>query len=180
LNGDLSVGEALSRFRRLNGIPSDRAATWTCRLGPLTLRLPNFRWRRAAIARHDLHHILTGYPCTLRGECQMAAWEFAAGRFPHPAATLFCLPLVALGTLWSPRTIWAAFRDGRRSRSLYDIDLSERLLQAPLPDLRRARLAARLAKPLRADAAAFAFLLVQAAALLLAPAVLAAALLAAV
>jgi len=66
---ELSVGEALSRFRKANGIPCDNATTWFCKFGPLRLRLPNFRWRRRAIARHDLHHILTSYPCTLRGEC---------------------------------------------------------------------------------------------------------------
>lgn len=40
----------------------------------------NFNWRRQAIAHHDLHHIVTGYPCSLAGEVQVAAWEFAAGR----------------------------------------------------------------------------------------------------
>jgi hypothetical protein len=51
------------------------------------------KWRRDAITRHDLHHILTGYSCTMTREMQMAAWEFAAGRYRHWAATLFCLPL---------------------------------------------------------------------------------------
>jgi len=56
--------------------------------------VPNFSWRRAAIQRHDLHHMLTGYPFTMRGEFQVATWEFAAGRYPHWGATLLLLPLV--------------------------------------------------------------------------------------
>lgn len=167
---DPSVGEALAAFRAANGIPADGAATWTCRLGALTLRLPNFGWRRRAIARRDLHHIVTGYPCTLRGECRMAAWEFAAGRFPHPAATLFCLPLVILGLLWSPRAIWSAFLAGRRSESLYGIGLSDTLLKSPLRRLRATVETGSRRPATLADVAAFSLLAAQATALVLAPA----------
>ena len=162
---ETTLGEALAEFRRANGIPRDEARSWTCRLGPLTLRLPNFRWRRRAILRHDLHHLLTGYPCTLRGECQVAAWEFAAGRFPHPAATLFCLPLVAAGVLWSPRAMWSAFTAGRRSRSLYARDDTDTLLATPLGSVQTA---AR-SEPSIADAFAFALLVAQALLLVAAP-----------
>jgi hypothetical protein len=134
-------------------------------VGPVTLRLPNFRWRRRAILRHDLHHVLTGYPCTLRGEFQMAAWEFAAGRFPHPAATLFCLPLVAAGLLWSPRAIWAAFTAGRGSHSLYAVADTVTLLAMPLGSV---PVAARRDAPVT-DAFAFALLVAQALLLVAAP-----------
>lgn len=83
------------------------------------MRLPNFAWRRRAILAHDLHHMLTGYPCTLRGEFQIAAWEFGAGPMPHWAAALFCLPLIAAGLLWSPRRMVRAFRAGRHAHSLH-------------------------------------------------------------
>lgn len=169
---DLSAAEELRRFRRRNGIAEDDAATWTCRLGPLTLRLPNFQWRRRAIARHDLHHILTGFPCTLRGECRMAAWEFAAGRYPHPAATLFCLPLVALGVLLSPCALWSAFRAGRCSESLYGIAESDDLLCRPLPALRAAASCQAPYKGATRDVLAFSLLVAQSFLLLLAPMVL--------
>jgi hypothetical protein len=102
--GRLTVAEALAAFRMANAIANDESLqpSWTCRLGPVTLRLPNFRWRRKAILAHDLHHVLTGYPCTMRGECQMAAWEFGAGRMPHWGATMFCFPLVLVGLFWAP------------------------------------------------------------------------------
>jgi hypothetical protein len=133
----MSVGEALAAFRTANGLDpaAATAPTWIVRLGPLRLRLRNFAWRREAILRHDLHHLLTGYPCTARGECQMATWEFAAGRFPHPAATAFCLPLVLLGALWSPRAIWAAFRRGRKARSLYSTAITAALFRSSVAAL---------------------------------------------
>jgi hypothetical protein len=83
-----------------------------------------------------LHHVLTGYGCSMRGECQMATWEFAAGQFPHLGATLFCLPLVAAGLVWSPRAIWSAFRRGREGCNLYTIDLTEALLRSSMTTLR--------------------------------------------
>lgn len=142
--GNRSVGEALAEFRRLNRIPQDEAerAFWSCRLGLLSVRLPNFAWRKNAILAHDLHHLVTAYPCTLRGECQVAAWEFGAGRMPRLAARLFCLPLVLLGLGWSPRSIWRAFLCGRQSRSLHGVTLDQRFLARPV-DVLHAELAVR-------------------------------------
>ena len=158
-----SVGEALAAFQRTNRLdPAPASASsWTCRVGPITLRLPNFAWRRAAIRRHDLHHILTGYSCTMRGEFQMATWEFAAGRFAHPGATLFCLPLVAAGLVWSPRAIWSAFRLGRNSSSLYGVRLTDELLRSPITSLRAATQASTLSGVRAADIVAFASLVTK-------------------
>jgi hypothetical protein len=133
-----STGEVLAEFRLRNGIPLDEAmqASWVCQLGPVPLRLPNFRWRRRAIDAHDLHHLVTGYPCTLRGEFQMAAWEFGAGRMPHWGAQVFCLPLVVIGLAWSPRRIWSSFSAGRHARSLHGIGIDRRLLRSPWDTVR--------------------------------------------
>jgi ubiquinone biosynthesis protein Coq4 len=133
-----TVGEALAGFRQANGLADDEAArsSWTCRVGPIRIRFPNFKWRRKAILAHDLHHVLTGIPCGLRGEFQMAAWEFGAGPMPHWGAALFCLPLVLLGLLWSPRRIVRAYRAGRRSRSLHQSKAIDRLLATPLQEAR--------------------------------------------
>lgn len=119
----LSRDEALTRLTA-SGTSRDAAGNWPCRVGPLTLRFPNFRWRRHALEAHDLHHLMTGYPMTMRGEFQLAAWEFGAGRYPHWGATLFCAPLIVAGLLWSPSRILNAYMSGRRSRSLYP-DLAE-------------------------------------------------------
>src|SRR4030095_2726671 len=103
----------------------DTAPTWPFTIGPVTIPMPTFSWRRAAIQRHDLHHILTGYPFTMRGEFQVATWEFAAGRYPHWGATLLLPPLVVMGLFWSPTAIWRAFMKGRGELSLYRPELRD-------------------------------------------------------
>jgi ubiquinone biosynthesis protein Coq4 len=140
VNNGETLREALVRFHRANGLDADESsrASWTCRLGPLTLRLPNFAWRRRAIEAHDLHHVLTGTPCTLLGECRMAAWEFGSGRMPHWCAAAFCLPLVLLGALVAPRTTWRAYAAGRRMRNLHSVEISDALLNAPVSAVRAA------------------------------------------
>jgi hypothetical protein len=170
--GGPTVGDALAAFRRAQGLAADEATrpSWTCRLGPALLRLPNWPWRRRAILAHDLHHLLTGIPCTMRGEFQMAAWEFGAGPMPHWGAHLFCLPLVPLGLLWSPRRIWLAFLAGRRTPSLHQSAAIDRLLATPLHEA-GAGFVSLPAGASIADRAAFAVLILQAAALLLLPAV---------
>ncbi|MBV8687641.1 MAG: hypothetical protein JOZ90_10425 [Alphaproteobacteria bacterium] len=130
------VGEALRAFRAANGLRADEreARIWIVRADLFFLPLPNFGWRRRAIDAHDVHHLLTGYPCTARGELLIAAWEFGAGRYPHWGATLFCGPLVLAGLALMPRATLAAFRRGLRSRSLYrSVDL-DRLDALPLAD----------------------------------------------
>jgi hypothetical protein len=96
-----TAAQALVRVRAEWGLDPtyDTTPTWPFTIGPVTVP-------RAAIQRHDLHHILTGYPFTMRGEFQVATWEFAAGRYPHWGATLLLLPLVVMGLFWSPTAIW--------------------------------------------------------------------------
>jgi hypothetical protein len=122
----------LAQLRAQHGIDGtyDATRTWPFRVGPIVLPVPNFSWRRAAIQRHDLHHILNGFPFNMRGEFQVATWEFAAGRYPHPGASLLLLPLVMLGLFWSPRAIWRAFMMGPRATSLYRPDLLQQDLAA--------------------------------------------------
>lgn len=115
--GRLTRDEALALLRQSGrGVASGR---WPCRLGPFTLHFPDFGWRRRALRAHDLHHAMTGYPMTMRGEFQMAAWEYGAGRYPHWGATLFCAPLILFGLCWSPGAMLRAWRAGRMNQSLY-------------------------------------------------------------
>ena len=68
----------------------------------------------------------------MAGELEIAAWEFGAGRYPHWGATLFCGPLVLFGLAAMPRRTLAAFRYGRRCRSLYSPGTMERIGALPL------------------------------------------------
>ena len=136
--GRQSVGDALRAFRDENGLCHDERDSrwWIVRAGLFVLPLPNFAWRRRAIDAHDVHHLLTGYPCTVEGELLIAAWEWGAGRYPHWGATLFCGPLVLAGLLFMPGRILAAWRRGRQSRSLYRPADLDRLLNMSLEDAR--------------------------------------------
>lgn len=133
-----TLREARAVFYRRNGFPPDGGAHehhWmplACR--DLKVHLPNFKWRRRALPVHDLHHAITGYRFSPHGEFEMAAWEFAAGRYPHLLSTLFCLPLVSMGAAMIPKRTFAAFVRGRRSRTLYCERDLDALLDRPLRD----------------------------------------------
>ena len=174
---DGSIRNAQAQFFAANRMPADggyAAPWWSCEFGRLRLLLYNFRWRRKAIAHHDLHHILTGYECTMAGEIEMAAWEFAAGRYPHPGATLFCLPLVCAGAVVMPARTFAAHCRGRRSRSLYGRPLDSDLLDRQVRELRKACLADAPSEASPEDRLSFCAIVSIAALVTLAPLVIAA------
>lgn len=137
---NLTVREALRLHYLHTNLPKDggrSAKRWSfLTLGGITIRLKNFDWRKRAIHCHDVHHLVTGYPCTKAGELQIAAWEFAAGRFPNLYATLFCLPLVSMGALITPQKSFSAFVLGRRSRTLYATGLTVNLLGLRVHELK--------------------------------------------
>jgi hypothetical protein len=153
----LRVREALTRQYRETGLAEDggHGARHWAPLRRLKLQLPNFAWRRRALPIHDVHHLLLGYPCTPTGEFQMAAWEFAAGRFPHAAATAFCLPLIGLGAIAAPRQTFNAFVCGRSSQTLYAQGLSSALLDAPVDALRKTALPTAHVRPGLRDVVAY-------------------------
>jgi hypothetical protein len=169
---DVTVQEAADRLS-LVIVPAEAAANaprwWWFEAFGIKVPCYNFEWRRQAIAHHDLHHVLTGYPMTLRGEMQVATWEFAAGRFPNVCSNLFCLPLVAAGCLVHPKGVWAAFRAGRHSRSLFSTPITRALLDTPLSELRSRFTQQRAAVAPWRDAPAFATLAALSGAWLLSP-----------
>lgn len=135
-----SVEEALAAFYQRQGLPADggtSASGWRIALSRAWVPVPNFSWRKKALPLHDLHHVVTGYACSPIGEFEMAAWEFAAGRYPHAGATAFCLPLVGIGAIIAPRRTLAAFVRGRASRTLYPRPLTPALLRTGIRELKR-------------------------------------------
>jgi hypothetical protein len=168
----VTVENALRQHYAESGLPADGgrfALVWTLKLGPVSLRLRNFKWRQRALPRHDIHHLLTGYECTRTGEMEMAAWEAAAGGFPSVLSTAFCLPLVAIGALIAPRRGFAAFVRGRRSQTLYALPSTLDLASLALSTLRGAFLPTRPYSITFADLALYCLLAASSAALLVAP-----------
>lgn len=134
---DLTVGEALARYHRDNGFLGDAttAETLQARVFGHTVNLPNPEFQRHLLARHDLHHVVTGYGTDLRGEAEMGAFELGAGP-GHWFVWLNNGAALMLGALCPVRTA-RAFVRGLKARSLYRDDTRyEELLEMRLSDLR--------------------------------------------
>jgi len=124
---DITVGEAVGRYHEENGFAGDATIVDTLQVHLFghTLDVPNPRFQRTLLAKHDLHHVLTGYGTDLRGEAEVGAWELAAGP-RHWFVWLNDLgATLALGGLCPLRTA-KAFARGLRCRSLYRDDTPTR------------------------------------------------------
>jgi hypothetical protein len=88
-------------------------------LPPLSIHYPMTRGMRAALPRHDLHHVLTGYGVDPGGEAQIAAWELASGCGRNFTAWYGNLAFMALGLVTAPRRTLEAFVRGRSTTNLY-------------------------------------------------------------
>jgi ubiquinone biosynthesis protein Coq4 len=143
MDDDPTVAEGLARYHADNGFDGDAMTAETVQVRVLgrTVSLPNPEFQRHLLAKHDLHHVLTGYGTDLRGEAEMGAWELGAGP-RHWFVWANDLGALALGVLCPIRTA-RAFRRGRRYRSLYRDDTPyEALLRMRVSEL-RARLRVR-------------------------------------
>ncbi len=105
--------EALRHYHAENGFAGDAMTSETIQVRVLghAADLPNPRFQRALLARHDLHHVLTGYATDLCGEAELGAWELAAGPWhwlsPPRWAELPSAPVPSLRGLAS-RARWVA------------------------------------------------------------------------
>jgi hypothetical protein len=96
----------------------------------------NSRGRRRAVRFHDLHHVLTGYRTTFRGECEIGGWELSSGCADHWAAWFLNLGVFGAGMLCAPLDVWRAFQRGRDSGNLYRATFDDALLARRLGDVR--------------------------------------------
>jgi hypothetical protein len=130
---------ARSRFFRDSGFPADGGYddAWSeAQFGPLPYRVPNFRSRAAALKRHDLHHLATGYATDWRGESEISAWELGSGGGgQQPYAWVIALWGLFTGLIALPQGVFRAFVRGRRSRNLYEREFTPALLDATVGEL---------------------------------------------
>ncbi|HZH30969.1 MAG TPA: hypothetical protein VEY11_09410 [Pyrinomonadaceae bacterium] len=128
------------------------------RAGFIPIWFPNTVARVKAVKFHDIHHILTEYPTTWRGESEIGAWEVATGCAAHYQAWLLNLLAFSIGLVINPRGVYRAFMRGRRSRNLYRTKFSDELLARRVGDVRRELALDRAAAPpAHADRGAFVF-----------------------
>ena len=158
---ELTLGEARARLFALSGFPPDGGygEPWVkLKLWRIPLAFPNTPGRRRAVRFHDLHHVLTGYPTTWRGEFEIAAWEVAGGINRYWEGWVLDLLGFACGLAVFPRSVYRAFVRGRHSANLYFEAWDDSILARRVGDeRRRLRLDSAGARPTWRDRAAFAF-----------------------
>jgi hypothetical protein len=136
---ELSLSEARALYFQLNGFAVDGGygAAWvTVKLGLLPFSFPNSAARVRAVRYHDLHHIVTGYQTTLKGEAEIAAFELASGCTGFPAALHLNLGALALGLTVAPLRSLRAYARGRRASNLYRTELDAALLESKVRTVR--------------------------------------------
>ena len=136
----MSLAEARTLFFARGGFPSDGGYgdEWVkLRMWRIPIWFPNTKGRRYAVKFHDLHHILTEYPTTWRGETEISAWEIATGLRRHYAGWLLDLLGIAIGLVINPRVVYHAFVRGRHSRNLYGMIWDEKILSWNVGETRR-------------------------------------------
>jgi len=141
LEVDLDTLEyARARYFAAAGIPAHGGYDdpWvSVSFGPLQLPLPNIPARRKVVAQHDLHHALTGYDATLRGEAEMAAWEVASGCGLRWQPWFINLHAIAVGLVIAPRRTSRAFARGFGAQNLFGKPVNAELLARPLRAVRQ-------------------------------------------
>ena len=157
----LTLGEARARLFALGGLGDDGGygdAWVVVRLWRVPLAFPNTEGRRRAVRFHDLHHVLTEYPTTWRGEFEIAAWEVASGLRRYWVGWLLDLLGFACGLVVFPRAVYRAFVRGRHSTNLYGDAWDESILARRVGEVRRGlNLDGDDVRPTRDDRVAFAF-----------------------
>lgn len=100
--------------------------------------LPNTEGRIKAVKIHDLHHVLTEYSTTWKGEAEISAWEVGSGGLKkYYAGWLLDLMNIAQGLIVNPRGVYSGFMRGRRSSNLFSAEFNDELLQSRVGEMRR-------------------------------------------
>ncbi|MGB8507632.1 MAG: hypothetical protein WCD76_04440, partial [Pyrinomonadaceae bacterium] len=157
----MTLGDARRRYFAVNNFGADGGYSerWIkVKIQRIPVWLPNTEGRRRAVKLHDLHHILTEYPTTWRGEAEISAWEVGGGLRRYYAGWFLDLMNVAQGLLINPRGVYRAFMRGRRTGNLFPLEFSDELLSHRVGEFReRLRLNERPAPPTLRDHAALLF-----------------------
>lgn len=121
--------------------------------------LPNTAGRRRAVRLHDLHHILTGYPTTWRGEAEISAWEVGSGGLKtFFAGWVLDLMNIAQGVVINPAGVYRGFMRGRQTKNLFGAEFNTKLLDSSVDEYReRLGLDQIVRKPAPSDYLSLAF-----------------------
>lgn len=85
----------------------------------IVLYFPNFAARKKVVLKHDIHHLVTGYPSTYTGETEIGAWEIASGCTKYWVAWVLNISAMMTGIVFNLWKVLQAFARGRRTKNLY-------------------------------------------------------------
>jgi hypothetical protein len=89
------------------------------KVGFIYIPLPNTKGRVAAVKIHDVHHLITQYEATLRGEAEIAGWEIASSCGKYSAAWVLNFGSFFYGIFFFPIPLFRAFMRGRTVKTNY-------------------------------------------------------------
>ena len=109
------------------------------KVGPIYIPLPNLEGRVSAAKIHDIHHVITEYPATLKGEAEISGWEIASGCGKYTFAWILNIASFFYGTFFFPIALYKAFMRGCKVKiNLYHTNIAyETLLQSTVGELRQ-------------------------------------------
>ena len=138
--GALTVRQKLQQFYRDNNFDLDggtsTAIVWI-KLWLLPVPVFNLKSRKTALFFHDLHHVTTGYPTTLRGEAEISAWELGAGGWGRLwYVWVIVLSGMALGVVFFPTATRKAYHRGQSQTNAYVLGIPATQMQnLPVQDV---------------------------------------------
>ncbi len=139
-NDDLILKDALqiyfSKYHFENG--GYHLKWFKIKVGAVFIPLLNIKARVDAVKIHDIHHILTEYKATLKGEAEIGAWEIASGCGRYYVAWLLNFGSFFYGLFFFPKALLHAFLKGRQvlKNLYYNTPYDEKLLNKKVGDLR--------------------------------------------
>jgi len=121
--GDKTLRELLPEFYKQYNLGADggnnSASVKIEMTKNFALYFPNFAARKRAVLKHDIHHLVTNYPSTFKGETEIGAWEIASGCKDYWVAWMLDMSGMMTGILFNFWGVIKAFARGRRTKNLY-------------------------------------------------------------
>ena len=138
---EMTLGEARARYFELNNFGSDGGydERWIkVKVWRIPIWLPNTAGRVRAVKLHDIHHVLTEYPTTWRGEAEISAWELGSGGLnKYYAGWVLDVLNMAQGLVVNPSGLYRGFIRGRQSKNLFSTQFTDEILDHQVGEYRR-------------------------------------------
>ena len=119
----MTVRDALPDFYKRYDLPQDGGvndpAVRLELLKGIYLYIPNPAARKKAVLKHDIHHLITGYSGTLKGETEISTWELSTGCGNNWLVFSINIYGMMTGAIWNLRGLWKAWLKGKRTKNLY-------------------------------------------------------------